>query len=85
MAHRNQQATGYRPWQTQTRSDVRANADKVSKLQADYTPQGTMTEHCSICEFFIPAKSNRHNAHCEKVASQNGISPKGWCKFWSKR
>ena len=54
---------------------VRGKA-KASKSEADYTDNGSKSEHCSICRYYV----NR-NA-CEIVTGQ--IESDGWCKFFSR-
>jgi hypothetical protein len=46
----------------------------VSKKSAQYTPDGTDAEHCSICSHHLPPD------HCNKVTGE--VVPRGWCKFF---
>jgi len=55
----------------------RVSRTLASKEAADYTDNGTPSEHCSICEHFMLPRN------CTKV--QGNISPKGWCMYWTKQ
>lgn len=56
---------------------------KKTKLEVQYTGNGTKAEHCSICEHYQPPyrAQYRPEARCEVV--QGEIIPGGWCKLFA--
>lgn len=71
-----QSATGYRPWATPTRKEKQAPGSKHSKAEAHYTNDGTIREHCSICQHFVTP------IHCTEVTGT--VVKNGWCRFFRK-
>ena len=50
---------------------------KSSPKAAEYTPNGSRTEHCSICRHYVP-----DNHTCMRITGR--VVPGGWCKFFLK-
>lgn len=49
---------------------------KYTKAESEYTDDGTETEHCHICKYYV------HVTACAIVKGE--ISPEGWCKYFKK-
>lgn len=52
---------------------------KYSKIEAEYTDNGTEQEHCHICKHYVNVTTC---AMCAIIMGR--ISPEGWCKYFKK-
>lgn len=65
---------------------LRAEAEAAATVdQKAAAYQGTPKngQQCSTCTLFIPGKTATANGTCKIV--KGTISPKGWCKFYSRK
>jgi len=50
-------------------------AEKATKREAQYTPDGTRTEHCGICTHFTAPNG------CNRI--EGPVRSQGWCKYFN--
>jgi len=51
-----------------------------SKEAANYTPDGSPSEHCSICLHWFVGTIPSAEGTCQIVAGS--INPSGWCRYF---
>jgi hypothetical protein len=52
-----------------------------SKEAAQYTPDGTPSEHCSICLYWTTGPTSTAPGDCHIVAGS--VAPSGWCRYYT--
>lgn len=66
-----------------SRAKVDAQTAKASQAVAMYQSQPHSGQECDGCVHFIPGKSAAAAGACTLV--EGGISPKGWCVFFTAK